>query len=237
MSLDNIIDISNAIIGYPGHPVLIDVNLSVDKGEFVYLIGRTASGKSSLIKTLNGELPLISGNATIAGYDLKTIKQSKIPYLRRKVSVIFQDFQLLTDRNVHENLHFLLRATGWKKKEEIEERINDVLDKVGLRSKEYKMPHQLSGGEQQRIVIGRALLNDPEVILADEPTGNLDPDTSEEIMKLLIDISRTGRAIIMATHNYGILKKFPSRTLKFEDGKISDIKENEEIIDFDSLMY
>ncbi|MBK8805421.1 MAG: ATP-binding cassette domain-containing protein [Bacteroidales bacterium] len=237
MSLDTVVEINNALIGYSEHTILSEVHLKINKGEFIYLIGKTGAGKSSLIKTLIGELPLIEGEGTVAGFNLRNIKQNKIPFLRRKVSVIFQDFQLLTDRTVHENLAFVLKATGWKKKLDIQERISDVLDKVNLRHKEFKMPHQLSGGEQQRIGIARALLNDPEIILADEPTGNLDPETSEEIMNLLISISRTGRAVIMATHNYGILKKFPFRTIKCEYGKLSEIEDSETVIDFDSLNF
>lgn len=235
MSLDVVVEIENATIGY-SEPILKNVNFSLQKGEFVYLIGKTASGKSSLIKSLYAELPLLDGDIHIAGYDLQKIKSGKIPYLRRKVSVVFQDFQLLTDRTVHENLKFVLHATGWKKRQEIDERIFDVLQRVGMESKQFVMPHQLSGGEQQRVVIARALLNDPEVILADEPTGNLDPDTSEDILQLLSKISNSGRVVIMATHNYNLLKKYPAKTFKCENNIVEELKEEENAIDFDSLL-
>lgn len=235
MSLDTIIEFTNATICQNDHLVLSDVNFKIDKGEFVYLIGRVGSGKSSIIKTINAELPLQEGEAKVAGFDLKKIKKRQVPFLRRKLGVVFQDFQLLSDRSVVQNLAFVLKATGWKNKKEIDTRIADVLEKVDLSLKGYKMPHQLSGGEQQRVVIARALLNDPEIILADEPTGNLDPDTSADIMKLLFDISKNGRSIIMATHNYSFLKKFPSRVLKCEKGTLIEAEEVEEI-DFESLM-
>ena len=204
-----------------------DVSFTIDSGEFVYLIGQVGSGKTSLIKTLYADLPLEIGEGEVAGYKLKSIKRRHIPHLRRKLGVVFQDFQLLTDRNVFDNLNFILKSTGWKKKAEGKARISDVLNKVGLTYKENKMPHQLSGGEQQRVVIARALLNDPEIILADEPTGNLDPEASEGIMRLLIDISRNGRAIVMATHNYSLINKFPSRTLKCDAGKVIELSEDE----------
>lgn len=235
MPLDTIIEFSGAIISQKDHLVLSDVSFKVDRGEFVYLIGRVGSGKSSLIKVMNAEIPLQQGVASVVGYELAKIKKRQIPYLRRKLGIVFQDFQLLTDRDVYHNLMFVLKATGWKNKTDIEQRINDVLEKTDLSKKGYKMPHQLSGGEQQRVVIARALLNDPEIILADEPTGNLDPDTSSDIMKLLFDISHNGRAVIMATHNYTFLKKFPSRILKCEKGTIVESAESEEI-DFESLM-
>ena len=235
MALDTIIEFNSANISQRDHLVLSEVSFKVDRGEFVYLIGKVGSGKSSLIKTMNAELPLQSGYGSIAGYDLKNIKKRQIPFLRRKLGVVFQDFQLLIDRSVVKNLEFVLKATGWSGKKEIEQRITDVLEKVGLSLKGYKMPHQLSGGEQQRVVIARALLNDPDIILADEPTGNLDPDTSADIMKLLIDISRNGRAVIMATHNYSFLKKFPARVLRCEKGTIIEVEQTEEI-DFASLM-
>jgi cell division transport system ATP-binding protein len=195
----------------------------------MYLVGRVGSGKTSVIKTLNAQIPLKDGMGVVAGYNLSKIKRREIPMLRRKLGIVFQDFQLLTDRSVNDNLEFVLKATGWKNKQEIGARIGEVLEKVGLGLKGYKMPHQLSGGEQQRVVIGRALLNDPEIILADEPTGNLDPETSEGIIKLLIDISKTGRAVIIATHNYTILKKFPARTVKCEGGKLVEVRIDEEI--------
>jgi cell division transport system ATP-binding protein len=235
MALDTIIEFKEASIFQGDNLVLANVNLQVDKGEFVYLIGKVGSGKSSLIKTINAEIPLKVGEGIISGTRLSKIKPRQVPFLRRKLGIVFQDFQLLTDRSVVENLLFVLRATGWKNKKEIDDRIQEVLVKVGLEYKGYKMPHQLSGGEQQRVVIARALLNNPEIILADEPTGNLDPETSDEIMKLLMDIKTTGRAVIMATHNYPLLKKFPSRTMKCEKGKIAEVDHTTEI-DFSNLM-
>lgn len=229
LPFDVIIELTDCTIWQQDHLVLTNVNLSVGKGEFIYLVGKVGSGKSSLIKTLNAQIPLKGGTALVAGYNLAKIKRKEIPYLRRKIGIVFQDFQLLTDRSVNENLEFVLKSTGWKNKQEIETRIGEVLDKVGLGLKGYKMPHQLSGGEQQRVVIGRALLNDPDIILADEPTGNLDPETSDGIIRLLTDISKTGRAVVVATHNYTILKKFSARTLKCEDGKLLQVKEDEEI--------
>jgi cell division transport system ATP-binding protein len=209
--------------------VLSDVNLSVGRGEFIYLVGRVGSGKSSLIKTINAQLPLREGKGLVAGYDLSKIRNREIPFLRRKLGIVFQDFQLLIDRSVNDNLEFVLRATGWKNKSEIDQRITEVLNKVGLGLKGYKMPHQLSGGEQQRVVIGRALLNDPDIILADEPTGNLDPETSEGIIKLLTEISKTGRAVIVATHNYTLIKKFSAKTFKCENGMLSEVRDDTEI--------
>ena len=222
MSLDTIIEFQNASIFIRDHLVLSDVNFTVSKGEFLYLIGKVGSGKTSLIKTINAEYPLVEGSATVAGISLEDIKTRNIPTLRRKLGIVFQDFQLLTDRSVYNNLEFVLKATGWKNKKEIEARIDEVLEKVELQHKGYKLPHQLSGGEQQRVVIARALLNDPEIILADEPTGNLDPEASEGIMAILQEISTAGRAVIMATHNYNMLDKFPSRTLKCVEGKIGE---------------
>jgi cell division transport system ATP-binding protein len=202
------------------HLVLSDVNMTIRNGQFVYLIGETGSGKSSLLKTLYGDLPLTKGQGQIVGYDLIKLKEREIPFLRRKLGIVFQDFQLLTDRSVFKNLEFVLKATGWKDKSKIENKINDVLKKVGMVTKSHKMPYQLSGGEQQRVAIARALLNDPILILADEPTGNLDPGTSEEIMILLTEICKSGTAIFMVTHDYSIILKFPSHTLKCEGGKI-----------------
>jgi cell division transport system ATP-binding protein len=229
LPLDIIIELTNCSIWQQNHLVLSNVNLRVGKGEFLYLVGRVGSGKSSLIKTLNAQIPLKEGIGLVAGYDLSKIKSREVPFLRRKIGIVFQDFQLLTDRSVNENLAFVLKATGWKNKQEIDTRIGEVLEKVGLGLKGYKMPHQLSGGEQQRVVIGRALLNDPEIILADEPTGNLDPETSEGILRLLTDISKTGRAVVVATHNYTLLKKFTARTIKCDDGVLKEINEDEEI--------
>jgi len=229
LPLDVIIELTNCTIWQQDHLVLSNVNLSVKKGEFIYLVGRVGSGKSSLIKTLNAQIPLRDGTGLVAGYNLSKLKRRDIPFLRRKTGIVFQDFQLLIDRSVNENLEFVLKATGWKNKSEIETRISEVLEKVGLGLKGYKMPHQLSGGEQQRVVIGRALLNDPDIILADEPTGNLDPETSEGIIKLLMDISKTGRAVVVATHNYTLLKKFSARTIKCDDGKLVEVQNEEEM--------
>jgi cell division transport system ATP-binding protein len=226
---NKIIELTDCNIWQQDHLVLTGVNLSIDKGEFVYLVGKVGSGKTSLIKTINAQLPLKEGSGSVAGHNLSGIKPKEIPFLRRKLGIVFQDFQLLIDRSVNDNLEFVLRATGWKNRQEIEARINQVLEKVGLSLKGYKMPHQLSGGEQQRVVIGRALLNDPDIILADEPTGNLDPETSEGIVRLLKDISSTGRAVVIATHNYTILKKFSGRTIKFENGKTLEVRNDEEI--------
>ncbi|HEX7493016.1 MAG TPA: ATP-binding cassette domain-containing protein [Bacteroidales bacterium] len=229
LPLDVIIELTNCAIWQQDHLVLSNVNLRVGKGEFVYLVGRVGSGKSSIIKTLNAQIPLRDGSGLVAGYDLSKIKRREVPYLRRKIGIVFQDFQLLIDRSVNENLAFVLKATGWKNKKEIDTRIGEVLEKVGLGLKGYKMPHQLSGGEQQRVVIGRALLNDPDIILADEPTGNLDPETSEGILRLLTDISKTGRAVVVATHNYTLLKKFSARTIKCDDGKLVEVINDEEM--------
>lgn len=220
MALDNVITLENARIAIEDHLVLSEVNLAVEKGEMVYVIGRVGSGKTSLIKTLNAELPLLEGTGEVAGFQLHGLRRKDIPSLRRQLGIVFQDFKLLTDRTVDENLEFTLKATGWKNSGEIKDRIAEVLEKVDLGYKGYKMPHQLSGGEQQRVVIARALLNDPEIILADEPTGNLDPATSDEIMKILTEISGNGRAVMIATHNYNLIKRFPARTLKCEGGKL-----------------
>ncbi|HXH17467.1 MAG TPA: ATP-binding cassette domain-containing protein [Chitinophagales bacterium] len=211
-----------AVYVYQGKNLVLNgVDLQVRKGEFVYLIGKTGSGKSSLLKALYGDLPLQQGEGRVAGYDLRKLKQRDIPYLRRRLGIVFQDFQLLMDRTVADNLIFALRATGWKDKEKIQERINDVLTQVGLRTKGYRYPHELSGGEQQRVAIARSLLNNPELILADEPTGNLDPDTSDDIMQLLLKLNRElNTALLMATHNYFIIDKFPGRIVRCADGKI-----------------
>ncbi|GGH76570.1 MAG: ATP-binding cassette domain-containing protein [Bacteroidetes bacterium] len=220
MSDSSILSLNNAQIHQGEHLVLHDVNINIDKGQFVYLIGQTGAGKSSLLKTLYGDLPLKTGSGSIVGIDLTQLKEKEIPTLRRKIGIVFQDFQLLTDRSVDENLKFVLKATGWKDKKQMEKRIQEVLSKVGMATKGHKMPHQMSGGEQQRVAIARALLNDPELILADEPTGNLDPRTSEEIMILLSEICQNGRAILMATHDYSLILKFPFNTWKCEDGKV-----------------
>jgi len=203
-------------------PVLSDVTFSVEQHEFVFLIGRTGSGKSSLLKTLYADLPLKSGLSEVVGYSLSEIKNKEVPFLRRKIGIIFQDFQLFTDRTVHENLSFVLKATGWTDPILIKERIGEVLIQVGLLEALNKMPHQLSGGEQQRIVIARALLNNPSILLADEPTGNLDPDVADGIFKLFQDINKKGTAILMATHNHELLRKYPYRVLKCEKGKLLD---------------
>lgn len=229
LPLDTIIELKECKIWQQDHLVLSDVNLSVRKGEFMYLVGKVGGGKTSLIKTINAHIPLKEGIGIVAGYNLTKLKTRDIPFLRRKLGIVFQDFQLLTDRTVNDNLVFVLKATGWRNKNEIDNRIGEVLEKVGMGLKGYKMPHQLSGGEQQRVVIGRALLNDPDIILADEPTGNLDPETSEGIIRLLKEISTTGRAVIIATHNYTILKRFPARTVKCEDGKLVEVMDDEEI--------
>ncbi|MGZ4047775.1 MAG: cell division ATP-binding protein FtsE [Bacteroidia bacterium] len=226
MALDTIIQLENVSIFQKHNLVLNNVNINIEKGEFVYLLGKTGSGKSSLLKTLYADLDLIEGRGVVAGYDLKTIKLKEIPFLRRKLGVVFQDFQLLTDRSVNDNLMFVLKATEWKDKAAMQKRIQEVLEKVHLNTKGFKMPHELSGGEQQRVSIARALLNDPELILADEPTGNLDPETSEGIMNLLLEISKNGRAVLIATHDIMMFDKFPSRTIKCENGKVLDSKLN-----------
>lgn len=218
-----IIDLRHVNIYQGSSLVLADVHLTVNKGEFVYLVGKTGTGKSSLLKTLYGELPLTDGEATVAGFSLKGLDWKKVPYLRRNLGVVFQDFQLLTDRNVNDNLKFVLRATGWTDERLMNEKIADVLDKVGLKSKGFKMPFELSGGEQQRVDIARALLNSPKLILADEPTGNLDPETSDEIMKLLCHICRDyNTTVVMATHDYIVVQKFPARLIRTESGKVID---------------
>jgi cell division transport system ATP-binding protein len=229
--LDTIIELKSCSIMQQDHLVLSDVSFKADKGEFLYLVGRVGSGKTSLIRTLNAQLPLTDGEGWVAGFNLRTIKKREIPLLRRKLGIVFQDFQLLTDRSVHANLEFALRATGWANKIAIEDRIREVLEKVSLQNKGFKMPHQLSGGEQQRVVIARALLNDPEIILADEPTGNLDPETSEEIHVLLRSISDNGRAVIMSTHKHTLAKKYPARTLRCENGKITETGISDQVIE------
>jgi cell division transport system ATP-binding protein len=220
-----IISIQNANI-YQGEALILrDVNFTIGRGEFVYLVGKTGTGKSSLLKTLYGELPLREGKGNVVGFDLSDMDWKKVPYLRRNLGVVFQDFQLLTDRNVHDNLRFVLKATGWKDEHLIEEKINDVLEKVGLKNKGYKMPFEMSGGEQQRVDIARALLNSPKLILADEPTGNLDPETSDEIMQLLIRISKDyGSSVLMATHDFIVINRYPSRMLKTENNRVIDSK-------------
>lgn len=220
MSLDTIISFRDVPVYQKDNLVLSDVSFKLEKGEFLYIIGKTGTGKSSLMKTIYAELPAVSGTAEVAGYNLRTIKRKDVPFLRRKLGIVFQDFQLLTDRTVFDNLLFVMKATGWKDKRKIEERIQDVLEKTDLGNKGFKMPHELSGGEQQRLGIARALINDPEVVLADEPTGNLDPESSHGIMELLFEISRSGRAVIMATHDYSLFQFFKARTLVCENGKL-----------------
>ncbi|MFC5195308.1 cell division ATP-binding protein FtsE [Bizionia hallyeonensis] len=203
--------------------VLSDVNVEINKGDFVYLIGKTGSGKSSFMKTLYGDLQLTKGEGSIVDFDLRHLKEKDIPFLRRKLGVVFQDFKLLTDRTINENLLFVLKATGWKDKKDMNTRVEDVLNKVDMKTKGFKFPHELSGGEQQRVAIARALLNDPELILADEPTGNLDPQTSVEVMEVLRDINKNGNTILMATHDYALLLKYPSKTLKCDDNQIYEV--------------
>ena len=220
---EKIVELSQVNIYQGMNLILEDVNITVNRGEFVYLVGKTGTGKSSLLKTLYGDLPMKEGEGTVAGFNLRQMDWKKVPFLRRTLGVVFQDFQLLTDRNVHSNLKFVLKATGWKDDKLIDEKIADVLEKVGLKSKGFKMPFEMSGGEQQRVDIARALLNSPQLILADEPTGNLDPETSDEIMQLLFNICRDYQtAIIMATHDYMVISKFSARMLKTERGKVTD---------------
>lgn len=218
-----VVFLRNVTIYQDNKVVLSDINLEVNHGEFIYIIGKTGSGKSSFMKTLYADLPLKEGQASIVEYDLAALKESEIPYLRRKIGIVFQDFKLLPDRNVNENMLFVLQATGWTDKTEMQDKIGEVLDKVDMRSMSNKMPHQLSGGEQQRVAIARALLNDPELILADEPTGNLDPQTSVEVMETLRKINANGKTVIMATHDYALLMKFPSKTLKCENNTIFEV--------------
>ncbi len=215
-----IIELVNATIYQRENPILSEVTFSINKGEFVYLIGKTGSGKSSLLKTLYAELPTDKGIVKVAGFDLTDISRKDIPFLRRKLGIVFQDFQLLDDRNVEANLDFVLRATGWYDEEQISNRIDEVLEKVGLKDKRKSMPYNLSGGERQSVSIARALLNDPDIILADEPTGNLDPETTLDVLKVLRKIAENGTAVLMATHNYGLIQKYPGRILKCENHKV-----------------
>jgi len=220
---DVIVELKGVNIYQSNTLILEQVNITVNKGEFVYLVGKTGTGKSSLLKTMYGDLVLKEGEGHVVGFDLREMTWKKLPYLRRNLGVVFQDFQLLTDRNVNDNLKFVLRATGWKHEKLMNDKIADVLDKVGLRSKGFKMPFEMSGGEQQRVDIARALLNSPKLILADEPTGNLDPETSDEIMQLLFQISRDyGTTVIMASHDYRVVNKFPARMLRTEKSRVED---------------
>lgn len=223
--LDTIIELQKASIFQKHNLVLTEVSLAIEKGEFVYLVGKTGSGKSSLLRTLYADIPLLQGDGSIAGYDLKKIKSKEIPFLRRKLGIVFQDFQLLPDRSVNDNLQFVMKATGWKDKAKRQQRVQEVLEKVNLGTKGFKMPYELSGGEQQRVVIARALINEPEVILADEPTGNLDTETAQEIVGLLYEISKTGRAIVIATHDFHLFERFTGRTIRCEGGRINDTKQ------------
>jgi cell division transport system ATP-binding protein len=220
---ETVLSLQNVTIYQENKAILSDVNLKVNHGEFIYIIGKTGSGKSSFMKTLYGDLPLKEGEGTVVEYKLVGLKDDDIPFLRRKIGIVFQDFKLLPDRSVKENMVFVLKATGWKDQAEMNQKIEEVLLKVDLNAISNKMPHQLSGGEQQRVAIARALLNDPELILADEPTGNLDPQTSVEVMEVLRKINANGKTVVMATHDYALLMKFPSKTLKCEDGKVFEV--------------
>ncbi|RLD25128.1 MAG: phosphonate ABC transporter ATP-binding protein [Bacteroidetes bacterium] len=223
MSQEAVLSLKNASIFQRENLILTNVSVTIMKGEFVYLIGKTGSGKSSFMKTLYGDLPLEKGEGQIVGFDLPSLKEKDIPFLRRKLGIVFQDFKLLNDRTVKDNLRFVLTATGWKDKHAMDTKIDEVLDKVAMKTKSFKYPYQLSGGEQQRVAIARALLNDPEIILADEPTGNLDPQTSVEVMQVLQEINKNGNTILMATHDYALLLKYPSKTLKCDEHQIFEV--------------
>lgn len=225
---ESVLKLYSASIFQDKNLILNEVNIDVKKGEFVYLIGKTGSGKSSLLKTLYGDLGLAHGKGEVVGFDLNAMKDKNIPFLRRKLGVVFQDFKLLNERTINNNLDFVLRATGWKDKAKIRQKIEDVLTKVSMQNKGHKFPYELSGGEQQRVAIARALLNDPELILADEPTGNLDPETSIEVMEVLQDLNKKGNTILMATHDYGLLLKYPSKTLKCENNRVFEVVQRKE---------
>lgn len=227
-----LIEFKNASILQHDNLILSDVSFSVDPGEFVYLVGRTGSGKSSILKTIYGELPLLMGDGRVGKFDLKKLKNRQIPYLRRQIGIVFQDFQLLPDRNVHDNLFFVMRATGWSSRQKMEIRAREVLEKVSMTNRSLKFPHQLSGGEQQRVAIARALLNEPELILADEPTGNLDPVTTQEILQLLQEICLNGRAILMATHDYSHMSTYAKKILKCEAGALTEVTGDKKEISF-----
>lgn len=218
-----VLTLKDVTIYQEGNAILSDINLQVKHGEFIYIIGKTGSGKSSFMKTLYADLPLIAGEGNIVGFELNGLTDDEIPFLRRKIGIVFQDFKLLSDRSIHANMQFVLKATGWTDIQKMDDKIDEVLDKVGLKDFASKMPHQLSGGEQQSVAIARALLNDPEFILADEPTGNLDPQTSTEVLEVLKKVNATGKTVILSTHDYTLLMKFPSKTLKCEDGKIFEV--------------
>jgi cell division transport system ATP-binding protein len=221
--MQNVLSLKDASIFQGENLVLSDINIEINKGEFVYLIGKTGTGKSSFMKTLYADLPLTKGEGSIVDFNLRTLKEKDIPFLRRKLGVVFQDFKLLTDRTINDNLLFVLKATGWKNKNEMNARVEEVLNKVDMKTKGFKFPHELSGGEQQRVAIARALLNNPELILADEPTGNLDPQTSIEVMEVLQDINKNGNTILMATHDYALLLKYPSKTLKCDENQVFEV--------------
>ena len=223
MSEDVLVKFTGVQLNRDENIILRDVNLAVNRGDFLYIIGKVGSGKSTLLKSMYSEIPIESGDARVFDYQLQELKRKQIPYLRRKIGIVFQDFQLLIDRTVEKNLEFVLRATGWKNKREIKDRINEVLVQVGMQHKTYKMPHELSGGEQQRVVIARALLNSPALILADEPTGNLDPETGSQIVSLLQQISEKGTAVIMSTHNYTIVQAFPGKIMRCENMALEEM--------------
>ncbi len=236
MEREKVIELTGADIFQRENKILSEVNLAVAQGEFVYIVGKVGTGKTSLIKTLNAEIPLVKGTGKVAGIQLQNLKNKEVHVLRRKLGVVFQDFRLLSDRNVQKNLEFVLKATGWKEKAKIEKRILEVLLSVGMDDKINKMPHQLSGGEQQRVVIARSILNDPMILLADEPTGNLDPETSEEILDLFIRLNEQGKTVLMATHDYASIAKKPARTLVCRNARLEDSETNKTLLDFESLL-